>query len=166
MHKKLIILLLTGMIFNACKAQDKDPVDHETNKKMNFEIMKTDEEWKETLTDEEYQVLRQCGTEHAFTGTYYMHFEDGIYRCKACNNPLFTSETKYKSGSGWPSFYKPINDNAVKEIEDRSYGMVRTEIVCGKCGSHLGHVFPDGPKPTGLRYCINSISLDFEAEKK
>lgn len=166
MHNKLIILLFTGMIFNACVAQDKDPAGHETNKKMKFKIMKTNEEWKETLTDEEYQVLRQCGTEYAFTGKYYMHFEDGIYRCKACNNPLFASETKYKSGSGWPSFYKPVNDNAVKEIEDRSYGMVRTEIVCGKCGSHLGHVFPDGPKPTGLRYCINSISLDFEAEKK
>lgn len=166
MYKNLIILIMTAMAIHACHAQDAPINNAEKTGEMKFEILKTDDEWKESLSEEEYQVLRQCGTEYAFTGKYYLHFEDGVYKCKACNNPLFSSETKYKSGSGWPSFYKPISDTAIIEKEDRSYGMVRIEILCGKCGSHLGHVFPDGPKPTGLRYCVNSISLDFDEEKK
>ena len=150
-------MLLMGLAFNACRSQDKSDNPSKKNEKMEFEVIKTVEKWKEALSPEEYNILRQCGTEYAFTGKYYLHFENGIYHCKACNSPLFSSETKYKSGSGWPSFYKPINDKAVKEIEDKSNGMVRTEIVCAKCGGHLGHVFPDGPKPTRLRYCVNLV---------
>lgn len=125
------------------------------------EKKKTEKEWKEKLTKEQYRVLRKKGTEHAFTGKYWDHHERGVYRCAACGSPLFDSETKFKSGTGWPSFYKPIDEKNVAEEKDHSWG-VRTEVLCKKCGGHLGHVFKDGPKPTGLRYCINSISLDFE----
>lgn len=124
----------------------------------------TEEEWKEILTPQEYQVLRAKGTERAFSGSYDKHFLDGIYVCKGCQNPLFLSETKFDSGSGWPSYFTFIKGN-VKEIKDNSHGMNRVEVVCKSCNGHLGHVFTDGPKPTGLRYCINSISLLFEEEK-
>lgn len=123
---------------------------------------RTNEEWARVLTPEEYQVLREAGTEPPFTGEYVDLDEDGIYRCRACKNPLFDSATKYHSGSGWPSFWEPISPDAVEEIHDDSHGMRRTEIRCGNCGSHLGHVFTDGPKPTGTRYCMNSLSLDFD----
>ena len=121
-------------------------------------------EWRNKLTKEQYKVLRGKGTELPFTGKYWNNHEKGRYYCVGCGAPLFDSDTKFESGSGWPSFYAPINEKKIKTKNDRSLGMIRTEVLCKNCGSHLGHVFPDGPKPTGQRYCINSISLDFKKE--
>jgi len=126
--------------------------------------MSSDEKWKDKLTEEEYKVTRQCGTEPPFSGKYYNHKEDGVYRCVCCDATLFSSSTKYDSGSGWPSFYDAVDKDAIKEIEDNSLGMKRVEIKCAKCDAHLGHVFPDGPNPTGMRYCVNSLSLDFDKD--
>jgi peptide-methionine (R)-S-oxide reductase len=125
-------------------------------------VMKTDEEWRKELTPEQYHVARQKGTEPAFTGKYWDNHEKGLYRCACCGAELFQSDTKFESGTGWPSFYAPAEPGKVRTEEDTGYGMRRVEALCAQCDAHLGHVFPDGPKPSGLRYCMNSASLNFE----
>lgn len=127
-------------------------------------VRKTEDEWRDQLSPEEYAVTRQAGTERAFTGRYWDKKDVGTYRCICCNLPLFRSDTKFDSGCGWPSFFEPLDGAHMVELEDNSYGMRRVEVRCKRCDAHLGHVFPDGPPPTGLRYCINSVSLDFEGQ--
>ena len=125
-------------------------------------VEKSDEEWRAELSPEAYRVLRQAGTEPAWSGEYVSWHGDGTFSCRACGNPLFSSATKYESGSGWPSFWQPLSDDAVEVLEDRTHGMVRLEVRCARCASHLGHVFDDGPAPTGQRYCMNSLSLELD----
>ena len=127
-------------------------------------VIKTEEEWRRQLSPEAYHVCREHGTEAPFSGKLYHNKEEGIYRCVCCGAPLFTSDTKFDSGSGWPSYFEPYSEEALLEVKDTSFGMVRTEVRCARCDAHLGHVFPDGPEPTGLRYCINSVCLAFEKE--
>lgn len=127
-------------------------------------VVKTDEEWRKQLTPEQYKITRQHGTERAFSSPDFDTSVPGVFRCVCCGNPLYASSAKYNSGTGWPSFYQPINDDAVYEVPDFSYGMNRTEIRCSVCDAHLGHVFPDGPQPTGLRYCMNGFALEYDTE--
>lgn len=133
-----------------------------TNDLSSGEMPKDEEEWRERLTPEQFAITRQCGTEPAFTGKYWDHHEDGTYRCVCCGAELFDAGTKFDSGTGWPSFWAPLEDSRLRLLDDFAYGMKRTEVRCANCDAHLGHVFPDGPNPTGLRYCMNSASLDHE----
>jgi peptide-methionine (R)-S-oxide reductase len=156
---KLAILTVIAIYSTNCQSQTKK-MDKEE-----YSVNKTEQEWKSELTAEEYAILRGCGTEPAFTGKYWQNTEEGTYYCAACNTELFSSQTKYKSGSGWPSFWEPVDEDNVKIKIDKSLGMVREEVVCGNCGGHLGHRFNDGPQPTGQRYCVNSASLDFKEKQ-
>ncbi|WP_421888886.1 peptide-methionine (R)-S-oxide reductase MsrB [Marinoscillum sp.] len=162
--KLLGTVMIIGMLSHACAQEKKGQLPTSENPTENhiIPIKLADSEWRQRLSPEAYYVMREQGTERAFTGTYWDNKAAGTYVCKACDLPLFSSETKFKSGTGWPSFYEPLSKSNVGEEKDTSYGMARTEVHCARCGGHLGHIFPDGPKPTGLRYCINSVSLNFK----
>lgn len=141
-------------------------MDDTNTEKSSARVEKSDAEWQRELTPQQYRVLREKGTEPPFTGKYWNEHTDGVYRCAACGNPLFDASTKFESGTGWPSFFEPIQGERVATEEDRSHFMRRTEVHCARCGGHLGHLFDDGPQPTGLRYCINSASLDLNHDTK
>jgi peptide-methionine (R)-S-oxide reductase len=162
MNKKIALLFFFATVGFAACGQTKT----EKSNTPNATKMKTNNDWKKELTQQQYYVLREKGTERAYTGEYWDNHEKGVYYCAACHQQLFSSDTKFESGTGWPSFFKPVNPNAVKVDQDNSAGMSRDEVVCSQCGGHLGHVFNDGPEPTGLRYCMNSVSLKFEKAPK
>lgn len=161
---QFIVPTLFSCLILACEAQEShtDRTKNDTLATSKNEAMKTDEEWEKTLTPEQYRILREKGTEMPHTGKYNLHFENGVYYCAGCNAPLFSSDSKFESHCGWPSFDQAISDSTIVETIDKSHGMIRTEITCAKCGGHLGHVFNDGPTKTGLRYCVNSAALDFD----
>ena len=158
MTRPKLVCIWAYFFLVSCSAQEK----REKPTSLNPEWELKEDDWRERLTEFEYYVIREKGTERAFTGKYWDNKNEGTYTCKACNLPLFDSKAKYKSGTGWPSFFVPLDEKNIKEESDYLLGYKRTEVLCSRCGGHLGHVFPDGPEPTGLRYCLNSISLNFK----